>query len=54
VPDLLVHNVYRDGQWVAEIARRGTTGRERRRNSMLARARASEGRAEHILDTKNE
>jgi hypothetical protein len=54
MPDLLVHNVYRDGQWVAEIARRGKTGRERRRNLILARERASGDRTGRALDAKDE
>jgi hypothetical protein len=36
--DMLVHNVYRDGQWVAEIERHEKPRRERLRNLPLASA----------------
>ena len=39
---MLVHNVYRDRQWVAEIERHGETQAERLQNLALASARAAQ------------
>ena len=51
--DLLVHNVYRDRQWVAEIERRGETQVEHLQNLALASARAAREPRRRRTDAKN-
>jgi hypothetical protein len=52
--DMLVHNVYRDGQWVAEIERRGETHVEYLQNLALATARAAQEPRRGASPTQND